>query len=218
MNKTMQQILQFLGRHLTYGLVYGVCKSLRAELINYQPLKEKLESNSKVIVAFWHNTMLYPWYFFRNRNMMGLTSSSKDGEILARVLKKWGYQTARGSSHRGGKVALEIMVDYAKFEGGVCITPDGPTGPLHKFKPGGVVTAKKAGAPLFLVGVGYSNAKKLKSWDRFEIPKPFSKVRLVFSDPYYIDKNAEYEFVSEMIMNCEDKLNRLQAEAGQFLG
>ncbi|NUN09459.1 MAG: lysophospholipid acyltransferase family protein [Ignavibacteriaceae bacterium] len=216
MNKTKQKFLQFLGRHLTYGLVMGVCRSLKAEVINYSPLKELLDKNARVIIAFWHSTMLYPWYFHRGRNMMGLTSQSKDGEILARVLRKWGYQTARGSSHKGGKVALEIMVDYARFEGSVCITPDGPTGPVYKFKPGAVVSAKKASVPLVMLGVAYENAIKLKSWDRFEIPKPFTKVRLIFSDPVYIDKDTEYEKVSEMIIKCEEQLNGLQSEAGKF--
>lgn len=216
MNKTKHKFLQFLGRHLTYSLVAGVCRSLKAEVINYSPLQELLDKKSRVIIAFWHSTMLYPWYFHRGRNIMGLTSQSKDGEILARVLRKWGYQTARGSSHKGGKVALEIMVDYARFEGSVCITPDGPTGPVYKFKPGAVVSAKKASVPLVMLGVAYENAIKLKSWDRFEIPKPFTKVRLIYSDPVYIEKDTEYEKVSELIMKCEEKLNSLQSEAGKF--
>jgi len=216
MNKTKQAVLQFLGRHFIYGLITGVCASLKKEVINYNAVKEIFDSRKNVLVAFWHSSMLYPWYFHRGRNMMGLTSRSKDGEILARELRRWGYQTARGSSHVGGKVALEIMVDYAKHEGGVCITPDGPTGPVYKFKPGAVVTAKKASVPLVMVGVGYSNAVRLKSWDRFYVPKPFSKVKLIYSDPVYIESDMEYEKVSEMILKCEDTLNELQRRAGIF--
>ncbi len=216
MKKIKQSVLQFLGRHFIYGLISFVCKSLRKEVINFEAVKELLDGNKNTIIAFWHSSMLYPWYFHRGRKFMGLTSQSKDGEILARVLRRWGYQTARGSSHKGGKVALEMMVDYAKYEGGVCITPDGPTGPVNKFKPGAVVAAKKSSAPLVMVGVGYGNAIRLKSWDRFYVPKPFSKVRLVYSDPVYIDKDMEHDKVSELIVKCEEKLIALQEQAGKF--
>jgi hypothetical protein len=108
------------------------------------------------------------------------------------------------------------MVDYAKNKCSIAITPDGPKGPIHKLKPGAVITAKKSNVPLVLMGIGVSRKKILKSWDKFEIPKLFSKVKVVYSDAIYIDSSLSFEDTSKIIDECEIKLAQLQDEAEIF--
>jgi len=208
--------LRKTGNGLLGVAVQFLCATLRVELVNCEKAAALLEENKSFIVAFWHGAMLYPWYFYRNRKMLGLTSYSKDGEMLARTLKRWNYTVVRGSSSKGGNIALGILVDFARHEGGVALTPDGPRGPLHEFKAGAVVAAKKSGAPLILLGAGYKNCKRLRSWDQFQIPFPFSKVRLVFSDPIYVESEMPKPEVSDLIKDCERNLKKLQIAAGAF--
>ncbi len=211
-----RSVLRFIGNYILAFAVDLLCGTLIVTKENEKSI-QKLEAGSKnYILAFWHGTMLFPWFERRDKKFLGLISQSKDGELLARMLKKWNYKVARGSSSKGGDVALGIIVDYLKHEGSVAITPDGPRGPRHEMKAGAVVAAKKSGLPLVLLGVGYKNKFTLNNWDKFEIPKPFSKVKLIFSEPIYVNYDLTYEETSKVISECELKLNYLQNNAEKF--
>ncbi len=216
LKKFKSGVLRFLGNHFLYTMINLLCKTYKVEAKNEESIRELRNRGENFILAFWHGTMLIPWYMHRNMRMLGIISQSKDGEILARILKRWNYKVTRGSSSQGGEVSLGVMVDYAKFEGCVCITPDGPRGPRHELKAGAVVSAKKSGVPLILLGVGYKSKYVLKSWDEFEIPKPFSEVRLIYSEPIMINKDASYEETSSVIAECGEKLRTMQRNAGVF--
>jgi lysophospholipid acyltransferase (LPLAT)-like uncharacterized protein len=193
-----------------------LCATLRIQIRNAEEVRKLQAERKKYIVAFWHGTMLLPWFTHRGQQMIGLTSQSKDGELLARVLQKWGYMVIRGSSSKGGKSALDDIVSALTNEGAVLLTPDGPRGPAREFKPGAVVAAMRAGVPLFLLGVGYERKKKLRSWDQFEIPFPFSRVNVGYSDAIAIRADASREEVSGIIEACGAQLNQLQEEADRF--
>ncbi|MDP2301121.1 MAG: lysophospholipid acyltransferase family protein [Ignavibacteria bacterium] len=216
LNQFSKNVLRFIGNYSLLWAVNILCATLRVEVLNGKAIAELEKSGKRFVAAFWHGTMLFPWYFFRGQKILGITSQSKDGDLLAKTLKYWKFTVVRGSSSKGGDVALGIMVDYAKNEGSVVITPDGPTGPKEKFKAGAVITAKKSGVPLFLMGVAYQNKIALKSWDRFEIPKPFSKVRVIFSDKIEVPSVLSYEETSKVIEICEVQLSALQKEAAKF--
>ncbi len=196
-----------------FGAVDLLCKSLRINVEAPEKTKKILTSNQQIVIAFWHGVMLVPWYLHGGKNFGALVSKSKDGELLTKVLTKWNYKVIRGSSHKGGKEALENILNLIDENYSVAITPDGPTGPPNKMKAGAVVAAKKTGIPLILLGVHYNNAKKLNSWDSFRIPKPFSKVCVVYSEPVFIDAGLTYDETSTVIEETETKLNRLQLEA-----
>jgi len=210
--KARQKSLRFFGHFFLAGLATTLCKSLKVKKQNEEAIKKLEEENKNYILAFWHGTMLYPWYLHGKPSFTALTSKSKDGDLLAKVLKHWNFNVVRGSSSSGGDVALEIMVDYAKNKFSVAITPDGPRGPAHKFKAGAIVAAKKSNVPLILAGVGYRKKKILDNWDRFEVPYFFSKVNVVYSEPIYVDVNLSYDETSAMIAKCENILNELQRQ------
>lgn len=211
-----REVLRFFGNHLLVVFIGVLCKTLKINFINTETIKKLDEEKKNYVLAFWHGTMIIPWYIHRSKNFVALISKSKDGDMLANLLKHWDYEVVRGSSSRGGNVALGIMVDYAKNNSSIAITPDGPKGPVHKLKPGAVITAKKSNIPLVLMGIGVEKKKILKSWDKFEIPKLFSKVKVVYSNAIYIDGTLSFEGTSKMIDECESKLTQLQNEAEIF--
>ena len=213
LRKIKQNSLRFIGHFVLVHLVNVLCKTLRITEKNKIVIDELEKSGKNYVLAFWHGSMLLPWYIHRGKKMIALISKSKDGDLLARVLKNWKYRVIRGSSSTGGDVALGIMVDYGKNKHSITITPDGPRGPRHKLKAGAVIAAKKSGLPLILIGVGIKNKRLLNSWDMFAIPKFFTSVNLVYSDPINIEKGLSYEETSQVINNCETKLNQLQEEA-----
>ena len=187
--KNWQDILRFVGHYFLYSALSILCKSLRIEKINFQSLNKLKLEGSRYVLAFWHGTMLLPWHLHGNPNVVALISKSKDGDLLAKLLKKWDYKVVRGSSSAGGEIA---------------------------FKAGAAVTARKSGLPIILVGIGYHRKKILKNWDKFEVPFFFSKAKVVYSDPIYLNVNLKYNETSEKISFCENELNRLQNEAQNF--
>jgi lysophospholipid acyltransferase (LPLAT)-like uncharacterized protein len=216
LKKSKQGMLRFLGDHFLYYAVTALCKSLKIEKKNFKVIEELKIKKQNFVLAFWHETMILPWYLHGATDFAALTSKSKDGDLLAKILKKWKYQVVRGSSSTGGDVALGIMVDYARNKYSIAITPDGPRGPKQKFKAGAVITAKKSGIPVVLAGVGFKKKKTLNNWDRFEIPHFFTKAKIIYSEPIYIQENLSYEETSAVISRCDEELNKLQQLAQDF--
>jgi lysophospholipid acyltransferase (LPLAT)-like uncharacterized protein len=216
LKKAKQNSLRFVGQMFLANIVTALCKSLKTTKVNDEIIKNLDDENKNYILAFWHGTMLLPWYLHGNPKVAALISKSKDGDLLAKILKHWNYNVVRGSSTTGGDIALAIMIDFAKNDYSITITPDGPRGPAHRFKAGAVITAKKSKVPLILAGVGYKKKKVLSNWDKFEVPYFFSKVKIIYSEPIFIETNLSYEETSNIISNCENKLNELQREAQDF--
>lgn len=214
--KIKRDTLHVIGLFVLSHSVDLLCKSLKVTFKNQEAIENLDNQKKNYILAFWHGQMLLGWYLHRNKNFTALISQSKDGDLLAKLLKHWKYNVVRGSSSKGGEVALGIMVDYARNNDSVVITPDGPRGPINKMKAGAVITAKKSRAPLIFVGVGYKKKRTLKSWDKFEVPRFFSKARVVYSSPIYLSQELNFNETSEVILRCEKNLNELQIEANNF--
>jgi lysophospholipid acyltransferase (LPLAT)-like uncharacterized protein len=151
--------------------------------------------------------MLAGWRLFRKMDATAVVSPSKDGELLSGLLSRWGYSLVRGSSDKKGKETLENIVVKAE-ESLLVMTPDGPRGPIYKFKAGAVVGAKKAGVPLTLCRIRVYSCKRLdKSWDRFAIPYPFARIDVEYSEPILIPGELDFDETNEIIVNCEKFLN-----------
>ena len=140
-----------------------------------------------VIYTFWHGTMLPLLWQHRKEHVAILISEHGDGEIIARIAHSLGYHSVRGSSSRGGERALLGTVRALENGRDVAFTPDGPRGPLESFAPGALIVSQRTGAPLVLITVDAANAWRLKSWDRFLIPKPFSRVTIAYENPLCVE-------------------------------
>ena len=212
-----KKVLQLIGNTIVKYLVNILCKTLTVKEINKDNIQQLELKKQNYVLAFWHGTMLLPWYLFRNKNLSAIVSKSKDGEILTKVLKKWNYDVQRGSSNNDGKKALNELIKKAEQKYSIAITPDGSKGPARQMKAGAIIIAKKTNIPLVLVGIGFSRKKiLLRSWDKFQIPFLFSKACAVYSDPIFIDSNLSYDETNKIIKEAGDKLNNLQNQAEQY--
>jgi len=162
------------------------------------------------IVAFWHGEMLPIWFAMRKMRPVALVSASNDGRYLSQLLVDWGYDVVRGSSSKGGGEALDAMVEHARRGRIVMITPDGPRGPRHEFKPGAIVAAQRAQVPVVLMRAYAQRAKVFeRSWDKFMLPQPMSHITVHASSGISIHADADREQVSVVIENVQKRLNEL---------
>lgn len=140
------------------------------------------QRDGPAIFVLWHNRLFAAPEIFRRyfptRRVHALVSASKDGAWLAEFFELAGLGTVRGSSSSLGREALHALAERLRAGEDVGITPDGPRGPAYKLKGGGVILARKSGRPCLLLGIRFESAWRLPSWDRFYLPKPWSRVRL----------------------------------------
>lgn len=132
-----------------------------------------------VLYAMTHGVLLPLVYSHRERGIRVLVSESRDGEIITRIIERFGFGTVRGSSSRGGARAIARMVALAREGWDVGITPDGPKGPRFSAEPGAVWVAAHGDVPIVPLGVAADRAWRARSWDRFLVPKPFARVWVV---------------------------------------
>jgi lysophospholipid acyltransferase (LPLAT)-like uncharacterized protein len=142
------------------------------------------DRQGQCLFAFWHNRIFaVPLYYERvcrrEPPMVVLTSASRDGALLAAFVQRFGVGAVRGSSSKRGAAALLQLTTELERGTGVIITPDGPRGPRYVLGPGLIFLSQKTGTPILPLQVEYSSYWELKSWDRFRIPKPFSRVRMI---------------------------------------
>jgi lysophospholipid acyltransferase (LPLAT)-like uncharacterized protein len=156
------------------------------------------------IGALWHNRLLiFPFVlrrFFSKRHGAALISASRDGELLADAVKRFGYDVVRGSTSRLGTSAILQLADLLASGRDVVITPDGPRGPAYELGPGIIFLAQKSGAAVVPVNMEYSSCWRIKSWDRFIVPRPFAKVRVIIGQPHRVKATStDKEFEAERL-------------------
>jgi lysophospholipid acyltransferase (LPLAT)-like uncharacterized protein len=160
----------------------------RIRVINGEASVERMRRERRPIVfALWHGDMLPLLYQHRGEGAAVLISEHRDGELIARVAKALGFRTVRGSTTRGASRALVGLTRELMDGHDIAVTPDGPRGPARSFAPGALIAAQRARAPVLAVGLAAKRAWRLTSWDRFVIPKPFSRVCIAYSDPVLLD-------------------------------
>jgi lysophospholipid acyltransferase (LPLAT)-like uncharacterized protein len=177
-------------------LVRMVALTLRIRIDDRCGILAKRPEGS-LIWAFWHNRILVmPWVYrghLSDRNGAVLTSASRDGAVLAEVMRNFGVSSVRGSSSRRGGQAMVELVKWIADGHDVVIIPDGPRGPCYHLQPGIVKLAQMTGARIFPILVDYHSYWELKSWDRFRIPKPFSTAVIVFGAYQTVDSDIDGE-------------------------
>jgi lysophospholipid acyltransferase (LPLAT)-like uncharacterized protein len=160
--------------------------------------------NENYIGALWHNRLLiFPFVlrrFFSNRRGAALISASRDGDLLADAIKRYDFDIVRGSSSRLGASAILQLTDVLASGRDVVITPDGPRGPAYELGPGIIFLAQKSGAAVLPLNMEYSSCWRLKSWDRFILPRPFSKVRVIIGQSCHVrSTSTPGEFETERL-------------------
>jgi lysophospholipid acyltransferase (LPLAT)-like uncharacterized protein len=169
------------------------------------------------VMAFWHGRILPATYYFRRRGIVVITSENFDGEWIAGIIERFGYGTARGSTSRGGRKALlQLTRDLAAGKP-AGFTLDGPRGPARAAQPGAVWLAKATGNPLLPFHLEASRHWTLGSWDRTQIPKPFSTVAIAMGEPFHVDAEADDAGLERARLQLEERLRTLEARALNLL-
>jgi lysophospholipid acyltransferase (LPLAT)-like uncharacterized protein len=167
------------------------------------------------IGALWHNRLLIiPFVlrkFFPQRAGAALISPSRDGDLLTDAIERFGFGVVRGSSSRLGASAIMQLADVLSSGRDVVITPDGPRGPAYEIGPGIIFLAQKSGAAVLPMNMEYSSCWRLKSWDRFILPRPFAKVRVRLGPPHRVRPTAtDQEFEAERLRLQETMLGLVE--------
>jgi lysophospholipid acyltransferase (LPLAT)-like uncharacterized protein len=157
------------------------------------------------IHAFWHGRILPGAVYFKRRGIVVITSENFDGEWIARIITRFGYGTARGSSSRGAIKAMLQLVRDVKGRP-VAFTLDGPRGPARVAQPGAVWLSKATGNPIIPFHLESDRHWTLDSWDRTQIPKPFARVGLAFAPPIVVPRDADADRLDEWRQRLETAL------------
>jgi len=190
----------------------------RNRIVNLQRYEDLLASGRSVVLALWHGQMLTGIYLLRNRGIHAMVGYHRDAEMIARILKKLGYEMIRGSSRDRGKHALEQGLRIARRPGTVvAITTDGPIGPYRKCKPGAALIARKTRAVVVPLATNCSRKKVItNSWDRFYLPLPLSRNVVVLGDPIYPEQIEGNHATSRLLALIETRLTALQEEVDRY--
>ena len=164
------------------------------------------------IVITWHNRLLFFAAImpgFARKRTAAMISRSRDGQYLSNIMKLFGVNTVRGSSSKRGAGALRESITHLKNGYNVAITPDGPRGPRYKLSCGPIILASKTGTPILPLTINSSSYWELKSWDKFQIPKPWARVNLIIGDPIYVPQDLSDEEMKEWQIKVETQLNKI---------
>jgi lysophospholipid acyltransferase (LPLAT)-like uncharacterized protein len=162
------------------------------------------------IMAFWHGRILAATYYFRHRGIVVITSENFDGEWIAGIIERFGYGTARGSTSRGAlRALLQLKRDMAAGLP-AAFTVDGPRGPAGVSQPGAVWLAKATGNPILPFHLEATRHWTAHSWDRTQVPRPFSTVSLAIGEPFYVDAEADAAAIEQARQSLDERLHTLE--------
>jgi lysophospholipid acyltransferase (LPLAT)-like uncharacterized protein len=207
-----QRTLIRLADWTFYALIKLIGATVRVEHEGAENYRAVETAGKLPIICFWHNRIFLGTYFHRNRRIVVITSQSFDGEYIARFIQRFGYGAIRGSSTRGGVGALVEMIRLMKNGLATSFSIDGPKGPRYVAKSGACLLAKKTGNPMLPFLVEAEKFWEIKSWDKLQIPKPFTRAKFFHAAPIYVSASAddaEIERKREELQKALDELVEL---------
>ena len=177
-----------------------------------------INTGKPIMVCVWHGRLLFPsWYIrLKTTNLHAIASRHNDAEIMAQILKKWGYRLIRGSTRKDGKVVVQKMAEVFKNAGIIAVTSDGPKGPPRIAKAGSTSLALKHNVQIITITGSATKYWQMNSWDRFMLPKPFGEIQLIISPP--LDITEKLNTGMEEVQLLSDFMNQHQDEADKLTG
>ena len=214
MNKIKIIIISFIGKWL-----FQILFCLNKIVINGEEhLLSLINTGKPIMVCVWHGRLLFPsWYIrLKTTNLHAIASRHTDAEIMARILKKWGYGLIRGSTRKGGRAVVQKMAEVFKNAGIVAVTNDGPKGPHRIAKVGSIGLALKHNVQIITITGSATKYWQMNSWDSFMLPKPFGEIQLIVSQP--LDITEKLNTAEEEVQLISDFMNQHQDEADRLTG
>ncbi len=178
----------------------------------------RIAAGERCLFAFWHARLLPLVFTHRNRGIVVLISRHRDGELIARIIEKLGFRTARGSSTRGGEEGARELLRFDEQGLLLGIAPDGPRGPAETVKPGLAWIASRTALPVVPVASAARSAWVFRSWDRFRVPKPFTRVVVSYGDPISIPAAADAEALEVWRLRLDDALAGITRQVRERAG
>jgi lysophospholipid acyltransferase (LPLAT)-like uncharacterized protein len=198
---------------LGYPVINALGHTLRWRVEGLEHFDAIVASGRQPVMGFWHGRILPATFYFRRRGIVVITSENFDGEWIARIIERFGYGTARGSTSRGGvKALLKLKRDLADGRP-AGFTLDGPRGPARVAQPGAIWLARASGNPVLPFHLEASRYWTMGSWDRTQIPKPFSTVALVVGEPLEVPGDLADDRLEGMRLELERRLSALERRA-----
>lgn len=204
-----KRLLIRLADLVFYALINFVGLTTRYEIKGWEHYERVEREGFPGIHTLWHDCIYLAIYFWKRRGIVYMTSQSFDGEYIARFLQRFGFGAVRGSSTRGGVGAMVEMARLLRAKIPVGFTVDGPKGPRRVAKMGAVLLAKKTGQPILPFNVTARRFWQANSWDKFEVPMPFSRALVEIAEPVYVPVDADNSVL-------QDKLNELQSKMDEL--
>ncbi|MDR0842647.1 MAG: lysophospholipid acyltransferase family protein [Acidobacteriota bacterium] len=206
--------ISFLG----YWVICVIGATLRWRVVGWDKLESVYRAGRRPIMAFWHGRIFMASYYFRDRGIVVMTSRHRDGDYIAEVIGRLGYEAVRGSSTRGGHGATREALEAICGGKDIGFAIDGPRGPRYVAKRGASYIAWKSGHPVLPFNVSAQRKWTLDSWDHFQIPKPFSRVLVEIGEPIYVDAVATKEQLAEYDRQLQSALDDLRLRGDQAGG
>ena len=204
--------ISFIGR-CVFQLLFLLNK---VKIHGEDNLLQLAKAGKPIMVCVWHGRLLFPSWYIRLKmtNLHAIASHHSDAEIMARILKHWGYSLIRGSTRQGGKAVVQKMADVFKNGGIVAVTNDGPKGPPKIAKAGSAGLAIKYNVNMITITGSATKYWQIKSWDKFMLPKPFGRIDILVAPPLQIDippanNEEEIKLLSDYMNHYQDEVDRM---------
>jgi len=204
--------LSFIGRWV-FQLLFFLNK---VKIHGEENLLKLAKSGKPIMVCVWHGRLVFPSWYIRLKmtNLHAIASHHSDAEIMARILKHWGYGLIRGSTKKGGKGVVLEMAEVFRNGGIVAVTNDGPKGPPRIAKAGSTGLAIKYNVNMVTITGSATKSWQVKSWDRFMLPKPFGRIDIMVSPPLEIatplaNNEEEIKLLSDYMNHYQDEVDRM---------
>ena len=203
---------------LGYPVIDVLGRTLRWQVEGLHHFEGIRAAGQQPVMAFWHGRILSATYYFRGLGIVVITSENFDGEWIARIIERFGYGTARGSTSSGARKAMLQLVRAMRKGKPAGFTLDGPRGPAMVAQPGAVWLARTTGNPMLPFHLEASRHWSMRSWDRTQVPKPFSTVALVIGEPIAVPPDARDDELERWRMELETRLRDLERRALAMVG
>lgn len=219
--KTRKRLKYAVATPILGAYLWGLRKTTKIHVIGGEHLQAQLDCGKPFIPCYWHQQNLGCAVYLLSLAAPGfnagfLVSPSRDGEIPARIFRRWGAHVIRGSSSRTGAQAIrDLYLAVTRDHISPANTPDGPRGPIFEFKPGPLMLAQMTGAPILPIGCAFRRYKQLNSWDRFILPGWFNRLVVMIGEPVTVQKGLSMAELEPQRLHLETTLRTLTDQSKQ---
>ena len=218
MNPFKERMLLTVAPVIGYGYIRLLRGTMQLSYRGREVLEQARRETRNYILAFWHSRFVLMPYGYPDKRIVVLSGYHRDAEAMVRILRRFGFASARGSTTAGGTGGMRALIRKVNLGYDVGMTPDGPRGPRRRVQPGVIATARLTGLPIIPVTFSAIPATRLRSWDRTLMPKFFSKGLFLYGDPIRVPREADEAEQERQRASLEAELDRITDLADQETG